>query len=183
MNLENQKCPICNAGIIEKHTGYTFEYKGKKINFPNFVSYICPTCGEEIEVGSDNLDLDDEITLFMRQVDNLLTPKEIRNIRQSYGLTQKEFARRLGVGEKTFTRYETGKVTQSRTTDHLLKLLRDDPQNLDRIISYSEIDTLPYKELTGHTITRIPVASPPRTTYTYNKTPQYSKFSAKCVGE
>lgn len=40
---------------------------------------------------------------------NQITPQEIKRIRKKYGLSQKAFARLLGIGEASMARYENGK--------------------------------------------------------------------------
>ena len=75
---------------------------------------------------------DTEVLLieFRRKVDNLLTPKEIREIRTSFGYTQEEFGKILGGGKKAFARYENGTITQSRAMDNQLKMIKSNPENL-----------------------------------------------------
>jgi putative zinc finger/helix-turn-helix YgiT family protein len=55
----------------------------------------------------------------------LLLPAEIRALRKSLGLTQREFGNLLQVGEKTATRWETGRGRPSRSLNVLLCALRD----------------------------------------------------------
>ena len=52
-----------------------------------------------------------------------LTAEDIRRIRKKLGLTQKAMAEKLGVGLKTFARYENRSVCQSRAMDNLLRIL------------------------------------------------------------
>lgn len=134
---EGKLCPNCGGGKLQKITGYTFEYKGEKLELPTYTYFFCPNCKEDLESAVDNIELDKEITEFMRQIDELLTPKQIKSIRERYGFNQKDFAAILGLGEKTFTRYENGKVKQNRATDNLLRLIKDDPHNLTRVIGYT----------------------------------------------
>lgn len=55
----------------------------------------------------------------------VLTPTEVRGIREQYGLTQAEFARQTRIGEATIKRWETGVFIQSPANDQYLRLLRD----------------------------------------------------------
>lgn len=61
-----------------------------------------------------------------RKAAGLLTSGEIRSIRESYGLSQQDFARLLGLGDVTITRYET-KAIQDEAYDTLLRLVKDNP--------------------------------------------------------
>ena len=55
----------------------------------------------------------------------LLLPEEIKGLRKSLGLTQREFGDLLQVGGKTATRWETGRGRPSRSLNVLLCALRD----------------------------------------------------------
>ncbi len=52
-----------------------------------------------------------------------LTDLDIKRIRKKLGMTQKEMAEKLGVGEKNFARYENLSVRQSKAMDNLLRIL------------------------------------------------------------
>lgn len=55
----------------------------------------------------------------------LLLPGEIKDLRKGLGLTQREFGELLQVGEKTASRWETGRGRPSRSLNVLLCALRD----------------------------------------------------------
>jgi putative zinc finger/helix-turn-helix YgiT family protein len=63
----------------------------------------------------------------------LLTPEEIVAIRKKLGLSQSELERLFGLGSKVVTRWETGRVVQSKAADVALRLLALDPANLERL--------------------------------------------------
>ncbi len=56
----------------------------------------------------------------------LLTPWEIRAIRERHGLSRASFAEITGLGEATIKRWETGAIAQNRANDRYLRLLNDD---------------------------------------------------------
>lgn len=62
-----------------------------------------------------------------RLKDGFLTDQDIRRIRKKLGLTQREIAEKLGVGEKNFARYENLSVRQSKAMDNLLRILDEYP--------------------------------------------------------
>src|ERR1700730_17096970 len=64
-----------------------------------------PVTGEEILTG-EALDL---IENTQARYMGILLPEEIRNLRKNLDLTQREFGELLQVGEKTATRWETGR--------------------------------------------------------------------------
>jgi DNA-binding transcriptional regulator YiaG len=55
----------------------------------------------------------------------LLTPSQIRALRQRLNLTQKEICKLLQTGMKTWTRWETGRERPFRSTNVLLCALND----------------------------------------------------------
>lgn len=62
------------------------------------------------------------------KVNGLLTPAEIKEIRNKFGadtkkgkIGQRDFAKALGLGEVTVSRYETGRQIQSRSIDYLIR--------------------------------------------------------------
>jgi putative zinc finger/helix-turn-helix YgiT family protein len=60
------------------------------------------------------------------------SPDEIRSIRNSYELSQKEFARLTRLGAATLNRWERGHLIQNGAYDDYLYLLRF-PENLERL--------------------------------------------------
>ena len=62
----------------------------------------------------------------------VLTPGEIRGIREQYGLSRAEFARLTRLGEATLSRWENGILVQNQAYDQYLKLLRL-PENFERL--------------------------------------------------
>ena len=108
-----------NTQIVEKEQ--TLTVKGKVITLTVHVR-VCKVCGEEI------LDEElDDVTLEKfydeyRRMENLLLPAEIQAIRKKYNLSQSSFAKLLGFGEKTITRYENGAI-QDVCHDNLIRLM------------------------------------------------------------
>ena len=110
---------LCNTTIIDKKQ--TLTIKGREITLMAPVRE-CTTCGEEI--------LDEEMDMATlrrfyneyRKLENLLLPDEIRAIRQKYNLSQSSFAKLLGFGEKTISRYENGAI-QDVCHDNMIRLM------------------------------------------------------------
>ncbi len=131
---DGQICPICGSGRLNKRIiDETFDYKRQTLIIPNYIVYECNTCKEgladKISVKISQKKLKD----FFREVDGLLGSTDIKRIRKKLGCTQEEMAKKLGVGLKTFARYETGQVIQSRAMDNLLRILDKHPEALREI--------------------------------------------------
>src|ERR1700732_2578771 len=80
-----------------------------------------PVTREEI-LTSEALDL---IENTQARYMGIMLPEEIRSLRKGLGFTQREFGELLQVGEKTATRWETGRGRPSRSLNVLLCALRD----------------------------------------------------------
>jgi DNA-binding transcriptional regulator YiaG len=55
----------------------------------------------------------------------LLLPQQLRELRERLNLTQKEIGELLQLGEKTWTRWETGRERPSRSMNILLRAFED----------------------------------------------------------
>lgn len=91
--------------------------------------YRCTACGEELYLPGMMDAVMRRASDRIRREDGLLAPEQIRGIRERYGLTQGEMERLLGVGPKTYVRWERGTVFQNAATDALLRLLDANPEN------------------------------------------------------
>jgi HTH-type transcriptional regulator/antitoxin MqsA len=129
MFKQNNVCPICGSGKLKKSTvTETFEYKGQTIEIQDYVVFECSECNESI-VDKKTLKKAEKILRdFHREVDGLLTSTEIKKIRVALGLTQKDFGLILGGGEKSFARYESCAVTQSKPMDNLIRIVNERPE-------------------------------------------------------
>ncbi len=122
----------------------TVEYKKSKIDVE--LEYYYDDDLEEYyvdeELGNSNLR---KIRNEYRRINNLLLDYNIKQIRDKYKLSQKDFAILLGFGEVTITRYES-KTVQDKAQDMVIRNARDPEKflamalnNKDKFIkSYSE---------------------------------------------
>ncbi|MBN1123365.1 MAG: type II toxin-antitoxin system MqsA family antitoxin [Sedimentisphaerales bacterium] len=136
-----KKCPICGApALIEKTGDFCFEppanIPGGTIVVPNSKWEECEVCKEVILPAEliENLDKQRYVRL------GLLSPVEIKTIREKAGLTQSQISRKLGVGEKTYTRWESGKLLQNKSSDNLIRLFDLDSSSFEWLDLQREID-------------------------------------------
>ena len=98
---------------------------------------VCAECGEELYCEQfDNITLVNAYNEYRRR-HKLLTPEEIREIREKYGLSQRCFAKLLNWGDKTICRYENGSI-QDKAHNSLLLFLRE-PENMRTYLTENEI--------------------------------------------
>jgi len=129
-----KECPICGAKKLRTIRGiYRFEpppnVPGGVIQIAHAVWEECSECREQILGAGLNKALDEE----SRRRQGLLAPEEIRAIRERAGLSQTDIASLLGVGDKSYTRWETGKSIQNKSNDNLIRLVDQDPGALARL--------------------------------------------------
>jgi HTH-type transcriptional regulator/antitoxin MqsA len=101
--------------------------------------YKCSNCGEKFYTGAMMDERSRRAAAAVRRVEGLLAPDEIRQIRQGFGLTQADFERLIGSGEKTVIRWEKGTVAQNATADTLLRILRDHPEVVAKLAEERKI--------------------------------------------
>ena len=117
-------CFDCGADTRKKWGEQTFTYGAGpdaaelRVTLP---IHVCPSCGFEC--------LDDEAETLKHEAVcahlRLLSPKEIRGIRDAYNMSRADFSRLTGLGEATLNRWENGILIQNAANDRYLRLLKD----------------------------------------------------------
>lgn len=136
-----RECPLCGELALRERRGvFHFEpppnVLGGAIEVADATWDECRACGEKIIAHELDRAIDDEA----RRRQGLLTPDEIKAIRGRAGLSQVEIAQLSGVGEKTYTRWETGKSIQNKSNDNLIRLIDQDPGVLARLEAQRQPD-------------------------------------------
>jgi putative zinc finger/helix-turn-helix YgiT family protein len=108
-------------------TEESFNVKGEDIKI-NISVMICKECNEEVFVAAVEEKNLEKAYMEYRNLHNLLTPVQIKEIRERYGLSQRSLGKLLGWGEITIHRYESGNL-QDEVHDEVLKLISR-PENL-----------------------------------------------------
>jgi putative zinc finger/helix-turn-helix YgiT family protein len=123
------KCGQQAMKLVTRPYATTIEHDGRayRVEIPRLTVPQCSHCRA--------MSLDDEadrqISAAFRREARLLAPEEIRQGREKLGLTQKEFAHLLGVGEATISRWETGGQIQQRAMDRFLRVCLASPAAVD----------------------------------------------------
>jgi len=131
-----QYCPRCKDDVQTRVEGRdeVFKVRGDPIAIQTAVA-VCPKCGEDLfDEALEEKNIAAAYNAYRRK-HRLLTPGEIRELRERYGLSQRALAQLLGWGEVTVNRYENGAL-QNRAHDTVLRLIAD-PQNLARVLQMS----------------------------------------------
>jgi putative zinc finger/helix-turn-helix YgiT family protein len=132
LNVKSKSCPICGkTELIHREGEFATQFEAsngvaKELLVPGISWLHCAACGEDL--------LDDEastaISAAQRRAMGLLTAEEIRSLRNRLDKTQSEMSTLLGIGEKTYCRWESGTHFQSEAFDRYLRLLQMVPENL-----------------------------------------------------
>ena len=108
--------------IVDGETEYIVA--GIKVNAPSF-HLVCKKCGAWLS--SNKIERENDIIIYdaYKKKVGLLTTYEIKEIRAKRGMSQRQLAKFLDIGEKDITRYENGSV-QTRSIDNMIRLVGDD---------------------------------------------------------
>lgn len=121
-------CPFCNSEVNSsvRVIQETYPVKGEDITIDAHVRF-CDCCNNDLwDSQLDSQNLLDAFAKY-REKHGLMQPADIRSTREKYGLSQAAFARVLGLGDKTITRYENGSVADA-AQNNLIELARQ-PDN------------------------------------------------------
>lgn len=131
--MTRENCPICGKGrLVAKTTEFTATVndsmgRGRDIRVPSVLAFECDHCGEQfLDPSSENA-----IATAQRKAMGLLSAEDIKGLRERLHKTQTEISALLGIGQKTYTRWESGSHFQSESSDRYLRLLIMAPTNAE----------------------------------------------------
>jgi putative zinc finger/helix-turn-helix YgiT family protein len=127
------KCHDCRAGdLIVKQGSYETVFNDGEnettLKVPGMTWLECESCGE-VTLSDEAMDLIQEAKYEHL---GLLSPAEIMTLRKKLGKNQEEMADLLGVGRKTYCRWENGTFFQTRANNKylcwIIRLLDECPE-------------------------------------------------------
>lgn len=134
-------CPLCGAAAVTQHNGeFRMEpppnIPGGTLIVPSATWDECDNCHERF--------LPSDITAALDQLRydrlGLLRPEEIRAVRARAGLSQTDMALFVGVGEKTYSRWESGRSLQNRSNDNLIRIADQFPSLFSQLEAQRDPD-------------------------------------------
>lgn len=139
-----KNCPVCGSDqLLEVVRPELFQYQGHSKTIEDYRSIECQKCGEVFATEESLKRSEPVLRDLQRMADHLLTSSQIRQVRESLGYTQDDFGMLLGGGKKAFARYERGTVTQARSMDNLLRVLKAYPEALSVLQSERQESVMP----------------------------------------
>lgn len=141
---KNKYCDNCKKEVKANYVTGKETYNIFKEDIEIETTYLlCPNCGKKIYDEELDPNTISKVYSEYRNKHNLLNPQDIKNIRESYGISQNEFSNLLGWGEKTICRYERGAI-QDNVHNDLLKFI----SNKSNMLTYAKEHSDRIKEKT-----------------------------------
>ena len=133
-------CAVCgNATLTEQIVPFAVVHGGHHADIEDLQT-LCTSCGNVSYVGEQVSRHELAVAAKIREMDGLLSAEELRRIRLKYAFRQTDLEAMLSIGPKTWTRWERGKVPQSKAADTLIRVLAEDPEVARRLMEQAGID-------------------------------------------
>ena len=133
-------CAECgNPSLTEQGAPFAFVHAGKPATIEDRQTR-CTACGNVSYVGDQISRHELAVAAKIRELDGLLSAEELRRIRLKYALRQTDLEAMLSVGPKTWTRWERGKIPQSKAADTLIRVLAENPEVARRLMEQARVD-------------------------------------------
>jgi putative zinc finger/helix-turn-helix YgiT family protein len=143
----SDQCSVCDAGTLAGQVvPFVFPHGGKQTTIEDHQT-VCNACGAISYVGEQISRHELAVAAKVRELDGLLSAEDLRRFRLKYKFRQTDLEAMLSVGPKTWTRWERGKVTQSKTADTLIRVLADDPEVARNLMQQARIDNADASEV------------------------------------
>ena len=121
-------CTACGGtSLTEQVAPFSFVHGGKQ-GVINDHQTVCGQCGTILYEGDQITRHELAVAGKIREMEGLLSAEELRRIRLKYGFRQTDMEAMLSIGPKSWTRWERGKVPQSKAADTLIRVLADVPE-------------------------------------------------------
>ncbi|HHB1565009.1 TPA: type II toxin-antitoxin system MqsA family antitoxin [Vibrio metschnikovii] len=133
--MKTKICPICEQGHLSNQEEIIHvEHMGQQGSISSQFS-TCDVCGSE-QATPENARFNKRAMIaFKKQVQGLLTGMEVRELRKGWNFSQEDAAKIFGGGPVAFSKYESDDVMQSEAMDRLIRIARDVPASLDKLIA------------------------------------------------
>lgn len=121
-------CNVCGSEMIKCSDPIEEDFRGEELTISGIEHYKCSSCDEIVFDAVEGKKFDKALREQYAKNADLLSPGEIKAVRKKLGLNQQEFQRMLGVSSPSVSRWENGKVPQSKPVDLLIRAYDDSPR-------------------------------------------------------
>ena len=104
------------------------KYANVPIMLDSAEMYRCGDCGESFLSPEQARNVSKAVKAAARDQLGLLPPERIVEIRRNLSLSQEKMESLLGLGPKVVTRWENGRVLQSKAADDILRIMERLPE-------------------------------------------------------
>ena len=130
--MNNFVCEVCSSESAEKISeSFRTSYDQIPVVVPSVEMYSCRKCGEKFFTPEQAKHVAKAVRLAVREHLGLLPPDRIVGIRRKFDLSQERLEALLSLGPKVVTRWENGRVLQTKQADDLLRLIDRVPGVID----------------------------------------------------
>ncbi|MFN3200020.1 MAG: type II toxin-antitoxin system MqsA family antitoxin [Bradymonadia bacterium] len=130
-------CPSCGApGMVHETRPDVVEYTDGGVTLSREImqpGWWCNACGEALFTGAEARMSFEAHQELRAEAKGVLSPAQVRTIRERLGLSQRQAGIRLGGGVKAFNKYESGSIVPSQALSNLLRVLDAHPEALDLV--------------------------------------------------
>ena len=135
-----ERCLACGepSSVEEQVLPFKVESGGKSTVIQDR-RMVCGSCGNVSYVGAQISEHERAVAAAIREMEALLSANELQHIRAKYRFKQTDMEQMLSTGPKTWTRWERGKVPQSKAADKLIRLITEDPDVARRLMEQAGV--------------------------------------------
>ena len=129
------RCECCAGGHLDvRFMRETIDHENEDgtivVEAERVPFHVCDSCGS-VFVTAETARARHE---YVCRAIGVITPAEIRAIRERHRFSQAEFARITNLGVASLSRWESGRLLPSSSHSTYLRLLLDNPSNVDRLV-------------------------------------------------
>ncbi len=133
------KCPLCGNGFLDDeicdHETYVKDgAHNVKLILKDLPVKRCSSCKEEF-LPKESLE---RVQLEKHKKLGILSNDQLKALRKKLGYSQEEMADLLGVGKKSYLRWENGLYLQNKAMDRYIRLIAENPENLRLLKRFAE---------------------------------------------
>lgn len=121
-------CMECGAEMRWTEDGFEEEYRGEHFTVSGVAHWACDACGNYQVDGAGCNAVSRSLATQYARAHGAPTPWEVRDLRRSLGMTQREFEAAMGVSSPTCSRWESGAMVPSGPAAALMRVYRAHPE-------------------------------------------------------
>lgn len=153
--IPQDECPSCGSNKVTSVSEIEHFQYGDKADSVMLSASIrvhhCASCGFSFTAEDASESRHESVCRYL----GVLTPIEVREVREHYKLSQSEFSELSKIGKASLARWESGVLIQNQANDNLLYLLSYD-DNFARLRERARPRTVGQKELLKNVIPFLP---------------------------